>query len=98
MNKFLALALLIGAAAFGGTAIARADPDTTLAHDAALFCRHLDWDATPAGILWAAKDMIDQGVPRDIAIETINYALVSVCPEYQPNVAVTLTLLHGQAI
>lgn len=59
------------------------DGANAVVHDAALFCRWLDGDSTPQGILRAVNEFEVQGVPYDAAIGTMAYALTYICPEYQ---------------
>lgn len=60
--------------------------DATM-HDAALFCRWLDSDRSPAGVARAIHEFEVQRVPRQAAIDTITYALSVICPEHADDFA-----------
>lgn len=53
-----------------------------LTHDAALFCRLVDSDPTPQGVMRAVNEFGIQGVPTNLATDTVIYALNELCPEY----------------
>jgi hypothetical protein len=59
------------------------DGANAVVHDAALFCRWLDGDSSPQGIMRAVNEFQVQGVPYDNAVGTMSYALAYICPEYQ---------------
>lgn len=67
---------------------AGADPMT---HDAAIFCRMLDINSTPAGVRNAVNEFGRQGVPIDDTKNTVYYALTELCPEYQNAFAAAYT-------
>lgn len=60
-----------------------------MTHDAALFCRWLDIDNTPAGVMSAVNEFLIQGVGHDATVATITYALENLCPEYIDEVQYT---------
>jgi hypothetical protein len=58
------------------------DGANAVVHDAALFCRWLDGDSTPQGVMRAVNEFEIQGVPYDNVVGTMAYALTYICPEY----------------
>ncbi len=81
MRKIIAVALLSVAALFVlPTPDAHADDPFT--HDAAMFCRLLDQDHSPAGVLAAIQSPLDAGVTQDTAVAFMEYGLTNLCPEY----------------
>lgn len=60
---------------------ANADPFT---HDAAMVCRWLDVDSSPASIVAMLVDMQSEGLTESRIIATSRYALSELCPEYVP--------------
>jgi hypothetical protein len=64
---------------------AHSDPGVTqddIAHDAALFCRKLDADPTPQGVLREIDEFDVQQVPQQTALIIVKYALSTICPEH----------------
>lgn len=81
VNIVAVLAAAIGIIAQAPQARADEYTDATM-HDAALFCRWLDVDRSPEGIARAINEFEVQQVPRQVAIDTVTYALSVICPEH----------------
>lgn len=94
MTRIIAVAFFCLAVLFGGAAVAKADPNAFV-HDAALFCRWLDSDSTPQGVARAVNEFIVQGMPHQIAVDTMLYGLVYLCPEHQTAVIVAEAVYSG---
>jgi hypothetical protein len=71
------------------------DGANAVMHDAALFCRWLDGDSSPQGIMRAVNEFEVQEVPYDNAIGTMTYALAYLCPEYVPAMRYTDAYYNG---
>ena len=85
MSKFrvrlLCAAMAGSALVITGIGYAKADPFT---HDASLFCTWVHNDPTPRGVVNAVSEFVTQGVDKQTAIATINYAVNNLCSEYIP--------------
>lgn len=81
-KPFVHAAVFIGAVAalFYTVPNANADP---FVHDAALVCRWLDLDDSPASVQAMFIDMVDEGLTREQATRTAVYALTVICPEHE---------------
>lgn len=62
---------------------AHASPQDDVTHDAALFCRQLDKDSSPAGVVNIVGTMEAQHVPEPTMKQIIELALNTMCPEYK---------------
>ena len=80
MTRIIATVFLCLAFLFGSAAVSKADDP--FMHDAARFCRLMDLDSSPLGVYAIVTQMVEAGVPEQTAIDTINYALVNMCPEH----------------
>jgi hypothetical protein len=82
------LSTIAGAVAIGAMLLASpeshaAPSDEGLVVDAQLFCDRLDVDSSPAGIDGEVVNMINDGLSKERAVDTLDYALTYVCPWYQ---------------
>ncbi|AAN02111.1 gp57 [Mycobacterium phage Barnyard] len=75
---------------------AQADPVQDMLHDASLFCTWVYNDPTPRGVANAVAEFVNQGVPEQVAVDTITFAIANVCPQYGPLVAETARLVAPQ--
>lgn len=75
----VAVGLAAVAAVLIGAPDAKADP---FMHDAAMVCRWLDVDNSPASIQAMFLDMIAEGVAPQTASDTATYALLNLCDEH----------------
>lgn len=82
MKRIVVNTVFIAAAVVAIFAAPEADADP-FTHDAAMVCRWLDIDSSPASIVAMLLDMQSEGLTEAQIIDTGSYALTELCPEYQ---------------
>jgi len=90
------LNVAVGAAAVAafliGSPDANADP---FVHDAAMVCRWMDIDNSPASIQAMFLDMIAEGVTPETSSDIVTYALLDVCPWHVEEMMYANELING---
>lgn len=87
-----AVVLAAAAAMLIGSPEAHADP---FIHDAALVCRWMDIDNSPASIQAMFLDMIAEGMTPETSSDIATYALLEVCPEHADDLTYADRVING---
>jgi hypothetical protein len=77
----------------GSAPTAKSDP---FVHDAAMVCRLLDANSSPAGFAAISYDMLYEGLDKDTASATIAYAVTEVCPEYADDLSYAVSVIESR--
>jgi hypothetical protein len=88
----VAVGLAAVAAVLIGAPDAKADP---FMHDAAMVCRWLDVDNSPASIQAMFLDMIAEGLSHQQSVDTVTYALVNLCSEHSDDLFYANEVING---
>ena len=73
---------------------AQAEPSQAQEHDAALLCRNLDVDSSPAGVERIVEAMmVKANITAKATAETFALAVIKYCPEYRDEVEIGLDAL-----
>jgi hypothetical protein len=89
----VAVGLAAVAAVLIGAPDAKADP---FMHDAAMVCRWLDVDNSPASFQAMYLDMAAEGLSHQQAADTVTYALIEFCPEHQAALFYADEVINGK--